>query len=440
MSDIRFNRWLHQSGTGGVYQDGSGRVGIGSSTPTEALDIVGVASATSFFGPLTGDVTSSGTSTFDVISGVSTIGVTTVHLTGINNLSYPTAGPLSNRNIVINGGMTVAQRATSTSTFRGATEYRTIDRFKTEVASYSTVEGTVSQSSESPVGFSSSLRINVTTAESIAAGDLATIRYRIEGQDCQQFAYGTSNAKTLTLSFWVRSSITGTYALSLYQPDDARNIGLTYSIDTADTWEYKSLNIPPDTTGVIDDNNGEGLQIAWNLSVGSTYRGTDNTTWGAYASARWATGHTADLLGSTSNFYLTGVQLETGSIATPFEYRSYGDELARCQRYYCKLIADTGDTFCNGYNQNTRNTRNIVHFPVTMRVAPTALEQTGTAANYRILHGTTVTACSGVPVFLSATTNTGEIQADTGSGLTAGQGNALESNSNDTYLAFSAEL
>ena len=115
MSDIRFNRWLHQSGTGGVFQDGSGRVGIGSSTPTELLDIVGVSSATSFFGPLTGnvtgnvtgDITSSGTSTFDVISGVSTIGVTTVHLTGINNLSYPTAGPLSNRNLVTNGAMRI---------------------------------------------------------------------------------------------------------------------------------------------------------------------------------------------------------------------------------------------------------------------------------------------------------------------------------------------
>ena len=337
MSDIRFNRWLHQSGTGGVYQDGSGRVGIGSSTPTDALDIVGVASATSFFGPLTGnvtgDVTSSGISTFDVISGVSTIGVTTVHLTGINNLSYPTAGPLSNRNVIVNGSMRVSQRTTSSSTILG-NGYRALDRFKTEIAGYTSATGTISQSSESPPGFNNSFRVNITSAESIAAGDLASIRYRIEGQDCQQFAYGTSNAKTLTLSFWVRSSITGTYAISLYQSDDARNVGLTYTVDTADTWEHKSLIIPPDTTGVIDDDNGEGLQIAWNLSVGSNYKGTDNTTWGAYSNARWATGHTVDLFGATSNFYLTGVQLETGSVATPFEHRSYGDEIARCQRYY----------------------------------------------------------------------------------------------------------
>ena len=125
MSDIRFNRWLHQSGTGGVYQDGSGRVGIGSSTPTDAFKHCRCASATSFFGPLTGDVTSSGTSTFDVISGVSTIGVTTVHLTAINNVNYPTAGPLSNRNLIVNGGMTVNERTTSET---GVNDAETINR------------------------------------------------------------------------------------------------------------------------------------------------------------------------------------------------------------------------------------------------------------------------------------------------------------------------
>jgi hypothetical protein len=284
-----------------------------------------------------GDINSTGTSTFNVVSGVSTIGVTTVHLTGINDLNYPTAGPLSNRNLIVNGAMRIAQRSTSSSTILG-NGYRALDRFKTEFAGYTAATGTISQSSESPPGFNNSLRVNITGTESLASGDLATIRYRVEAQDCQQFAYGTSQAKTLTLSFWVRSSITGTYALSLYQTDDDRNIGLTYNVDTADTWEYKSLNIPPDTTGVIDDNNEEGLQITWNLSVGSNYKGTDNTTWGTYAHARWATGHTADLLGSASNFYLTGVQLETGSVATPFEHRSYGDELVRCQRYY-EIIA-----------------------------------------------------------------------------------------------------
>tara|TARA_A100001234_G_scaffold41713_1_gene33977 strand:- start:246 stop:1508 length:1263 start_codon:yes stop_codon:yes gene_type:complete len=332
---------------------------------------------------LVGDINSTGTSTFNVISGVSTIGVTTVHLTGINNLNYPNVGSLSNRNIVINGGMTVAQRSTSTSTILGSPAYRTIDRFRIELSGYTTAEGTLSQSSESPVGFSSSLRVNVTTAESIAAADLATIRYRVEAQDCQQFAYGTSQAKTLTLSFWVRSSLTGTYAVSLYQVDDGRNLGLTYNIDTADTWEHKSLNIPPDTTGVIDDDNEEGFQIAWNLSAGSNFKGTDNTTWGAYSNARWANGHTADLFGSTSNFYLTGVQLETGSIATPFEHRRYSDELARCQRYCYAAVADGSiDNYAplaNGRYYSATNAQFNIFFPVTMRYPPT-LDSSTTAA------------------------------------------------------------
>ena len=385
---------------------------------------------------LVGDINSTGTSTFNVISGVSTIGVTTIHVNGINDLSYPTIGPLSNRNIVINGGMTVAQRGTSTSTILGATEYRTIDRFKTETAGYTTVEGTVSQSPESPVGFSSSLRFNVTAAESIAAADIATIRYRVEAQDCQQFAYGTSNAKTLALSFWVRSSITGTYVLSLYQADDARNIGLTYSIDTADTWEYKSLIIPPDTTGIIDDDNGEGLQIAWNLSVGSNYRGTDNTTWGSYAHARWASGHTADLLGSASNFYLAGVQLEVGRNATDFEYRPYGEELALCQRYYYEYPkGNTYNIIANGFANTSSNALFHFQFPVPMRSAPVV----ATTGNWQVIDGTSHNVSS-FSAITDATTLTGRVDATT-SGLTVGRGTMLRNNNDATAtFSFNAEL
>ena len=243
------------------------------------------------------------------------------------------------KNLIINGDMRIAQRSTSSSTIIGL-GYRALDRWRTEFAGYTAATGTISQSSESPPGFNNSLRVNITGPEGLASGDLATIRYRIEARDCQQFAYGTSQAKTLTLSFWIRSSVTGTYALSLYQADDARNIGLTYAVDNANTWEHKVITIPPDTTGVIDDNEEEGVQIAWNLSVGSNYKGTDNTTWGAYSNARWATGHTVDLVGSTSNFYLTGIQLEVGKNATEFEHRSYGEELALCQRYYEQSHSD----------------------------------------------------------------------------------------------------
>ena len=342
------------------------------------------------------------------ITGILTVGTSSLTLNGtdgtvtgintINGLTYPSAGALSNRNLIINGAMTVAQRATSTSSITGTTEYRTLDRFKTELAAYSTVAGTVSQSTEAPTGFSKSIRFNVTTAETISASDLATIRYRVEAQDIQNLEYGTSNAKTTTLSFWVRSSITGTYGISLYQADAVRNLGLTYIVNTADTWEYKTLTIPGDTSGTINDDTGEGLQISWTLSAGSNFLGTTNTSWGAYSTNRWANGHAVDLMGATSNFYLTGVQLEVGERATPFEHRSYGDELARCQRYYEKSYPQgtapgtNAGNFTGAYQSRDGTASTVVRYypvgyKVTKRATPTVVvynPQTGTSGQMRL--------------------------------------------------------
>jgi hypothetical protein len=446
MSDIRFNRWLHQSGTGGVYQDASGRVGIGSSTPTDALDIVGVASATSFFGPLTGnvtgDVTSSGTSTFDVISGVSTIGVTTVHLTGINNLSYPTAGPLSNRNLVTNGAMRVSQRAT-TSTSDG---YQTCDRWRGQFGGGAVTQSQQSLSSGAPYneGFRYFMRLQNTTATT-ANNSYRNYQQRIEGQDVATCGWDhTSSSSYITLSFWVRSSVGQEYEAFVRTVDGTERVYSFPFTLAADTWTKITETVPGNSSNQIDNDNGHGFSIAIIAYYGTDFTTASNAdrTWRNRTSSGDYIPDMTSTWSSTTNatFDLTGVQLETGSVATPFEHRSYGDDLARCQRYYYKLIADSGDTFANGYNQNSTATRNILHFPVTMRVAPTALEQTGTAANYRVLHGTTVTACSAVPTLNASTVNTGEVQATTASGLTAGQGNALESNSNGTYLAFTAEL
>jgi len=289
------------------------------------------------------------------------------------------------KNLIINGDMRIAQRSTSSSTIIG-NDYRSLDRWRIQFSGYTAVTGTTSQSSESPPGFNNSLRVNITGPEGLASGDLGTIRYYIEAQDCQQFAYGTSQAKTLTLSFWIRSSVTGTYTIGLYQDDDGRQVTLPYTIDTADTWEYKVITIPPDTTGVIDDDNGVGLQISWNFSAGSNYTGTDHTGWGVYANGRWANGQTADLLGVASNLYLTGVQLEVGKNATEFEHRSYGEELALCQRYFQSIFPD-GVAPQNGYwsanndlaagwagltcfaSSNTRSPK--IFFNVPMRTQPT---------------------------------------------------------------------
>ena len=366
---------------------------------------------------------------------ITNAGVTSV--TGslsVNDNFYPTEGPLSNRNLVINGAMRVAQRNTSTSTITGTTAYRTLDRFKTELANYSTVAGTVSQSTEAPTGFSKSIRFNVTTAETIAAADLATIRYRFEGQDVQNLEYGTSNAKTTTLSFWVRSSITGTYGLSVWQADAVRNLGLTYSVNTADTWEYKTLTIPGDTSGTINDDTGEGLQISWTLSAGSNFQGTANTSWAAYSADRWATGHAVDLMGATSNFYLTGVQLEVGTRATPFEHRNYADELQTCKRYY----QNVGSTHYGAVEGTNRFRLQIPLYP-HMRTAPTCTVRTGKIFNTRYSGDTSITT----PTVSDLTSQPQNLWTGVNStGLTAGTpiyGRSQQGADGD-FLAADAEL
>ena len=240
---------------------------------------------------------------------------------------------LSNRNKIINGSMICSQRGSS---FAAANNIYTLDRYKINGSHDGAV--TISQSSTSPDGFSNSLKVDVTTADtSIASGQYIQINARPEAQDLQDLAYGTSAAKTITVSFYVRSNVTGTYTFAMQQADNSsKQVSQTYTINSADTWEKKTFTFAGDTSGVINNDNGVGFQINWNLAIGSQYTtGTSRSVWTTYADADFAAGHTANILSSTSNeFYLTGVQLEVGSVATDFEHRSYAQELALCQRYY----------------------------------------------------------------------------------------------------------
>jgi len=239
----------------------------------------------------------------------------------------------ANRNLVINGAMQVAQRGTSGATGNG---YNSVDRFRIASGGTSQWALTQTQETDAPTGFSKSTKYSCVTAETtLDAADWAGIQYTFEGQDLQHLSYGSASAQSITLSFWVKSSATGTFGVSLFQPNDSRIIGSTYTISSANTWEQKIITFAGDTTGIIDNVNTEGLRIYWLLAAGSIYTGTDNTSWKAYTSNAFADGHAVNLIDSTSdNFYLTGVQLEVGDTATPFEHRSYGDEFAKCQRYY----------------------------------------------------------------------------------------------------------
>ena len=277
-------------------------------------------------------------------------------------------GALSNRNLVTNGSMAVAQRGTSTT---GVTSsgYYTIDKFGYWQSDAGTV--TVSQSSDAPTGFSNSFKVEVTTANaSLNAGDYQHIRTKIEAQDLQMLDYGSSSARTATMSFWVKSSITGTYSVGFWQDDTAKRYTRNFTIDSANTWEKKTVLITGNTANGINNDNGVGFEVNIIISAGSNY--TSGTTVGSWHSGNtsMAANQTAQVsTTSGATFYLTGVQLEVGDTATPFEHRSYGDELAKCQRYYWQSTTAAG--YYAFQYASTHKIMPIQH-PVEMRATPTA--------------------------------------------------------------------
>ena len=286
----------------------------------------------------------------------------------VDGVQMPTAGALSNRNLVINGGMTVWQRGTASA---AVTNAFLADRFVTIEATDGAI--THERSTDAPDGFAYSLKLSVTTADtSLGTNQYAQLDHRIEAQNCQHLKYGSSAAETITLSFWVKSSKTGTYCIRLGKIDSTGYAYVKeYTINSADTWEKKTITIEPNNSikasaGAIANDNGEGLRITWPLAMGSTYSAATDGVWSSDLND-FMTANAVNWLDNTSNnLYLTGVQLEVGEKATPFEHRSYGDELQRCLRYFCK----SEWAFCNklsglGY-------RFIPPGPATvMRTAPT---------------------------------------------------------------------
>ena len=297
------------------------------------------------------------------------------HVT-IDGQQLPTAGALSSRRININGAMQVCQRSTSVTGLSSSNTVQAVDRMFIRINGAGTF--TVSQSTEAPDGFTKSIKWDCTTADSSpGASDFAYMAYKMEGRDVQHLKKGTSNALKTTVSFWVRSlwisSETGTYAFRLVDHDNSRQVGLNYTIDAANTWEFKTLTLPGDTSGVLGDDNGNSMSLFWWLVVGSNRTsGSVPTAWAAQTVADEAAGMTANIAASTSSdFHLTGLQFEVGEKATPFEYRNYSDELARCQRYYYRHNVTSNLTGGSGGYYTTTNGRVWNQLPVTMRAAPT---------------------------------------------------------------------
>jgi predicted secreted protein len=301
---------------------------------------------------------------------------------------------LGMKNRIINGAMVISQR-NGTSTVATPTDGQyVLDRF----ATFTNGGGvySVGQSTTAPAGFNNSMVCTVTTVDSsIAATDYYLITQIIEGLNVADLGFGTANAQTVTVSFWVRSSITGTFGFGLRQGSGTRSYVATYTISSANTWEQKTITIAGDTSGTWDTTNGPGMIATWDLGSGSNRNGTANT-WNA--GNYWRTSGCVNwIANSGATFYITGVQLEKGSTATSFDYRPYGTELQLCQRYFEKSFDDgtapqngtsthyTRNGLWCGYSDNS-NDAAIIVFKVTKRTTP-SMSSYGNSSGYWFANG-----------------------------------------------------
>jgi hypothetical protein len=284
------------------------------------------------------------------------------------------------RNLIINGDMSIAQRGTSFTGQTSGAYY--LDRFKTDMSSLGT--WTITQSTDVPSGqgFKNSMKFDCTTADaSPSANDFLFLNQPIEGFNTASFKFGSSNAESLTLSFWVKSNKTGTYVVRFYDIDNQRSISQSYTISSASTWEKKTITISGDTVSSPNYDNGYAFAINWGLGAGSSYTsGTLNTSWNSNNNANAFVGQ-VNLADSTSNeWYITGVQLEVGTSASDFEFLPYDVNLERCKRYF-QIIGDgtsPSEFFASVSNYNGTYIFGTYRFMPEMRSAPTISSVTGT--------------------------------------------------------------
>jgi hypothetical protein len=350
---------------------------LGSSTPAAAtvttLGASGEVTATGFTGTLDG-ILGSGTPAAATVTTLAAAAATVTTLTASGDL---TANNFAGRNLIINGGMTIAQRGTSFAA--AANGAYLLDRYK-YLKSGTTGVVTITQDADMPtghVGFS--MKVDCTTADaSVAAADVAGIRYFVEGFDSVVLAAGTSAAKNITISFWVKSAKTGTHSVVVQNGGNNRGYPASYTVSVADTWEYKTLTLLMDTVGTwIGATNGIGVGLFFPLIVGSNF--TDPADAWVSAESYGVNSGVNILDNAANNFFLTEIQVEVGSVATEFESRPYGTELALCQRYLYKLEADTADRGMGLVGQAYSTTTAIVPilFPVMPRTTVTGITISG---------------------------------------------------------------
>jgi len=342
------------------------------------------------------------------------------------------------KNRIINGDMRIDQRNAGASVSPSASQY-TLDRWlafmNAASAKYSVQQNAGSVTP--PAGFSNYLGATSLGAYTVAAGEIMAFTQTIEGFNISDLAWGTANAQAVTLSFLVRSSLTGTFGGAVRQGSGARSYPFSYTISASNTWEQKTITIPGDTSGTYATNNTAGLILSFGFGVGSTFSGTAGSWSGSNLVS--ATGAVSVVGTNGATFYVTGVQVERGSNATSLEFRDYGRELAMCQRYAIvygreQNYNEIGGT---GWAYNTTTVNIPVAMPVQMRSTPTIT----TSGNFAISDGAAGFSASGITVITQQSSSLIASVAATGSGLTSFRPYRLETNNSTTaYALLSAEL
>jgi len=352
--------------------------------------------------------------------------------------------PTQQRNVLYNGAMQVAQRSNSVASIT-TNGYYTADRWRHNPTSFGTWTDSVENDAPTGSGFRKSLKVLCTTADaSPASTDEHWVSQLLEGQDLQAFKKGTSSAQQFTVSFWVKANVTGTYIFELYDLDNTRQVSKSYTISASGTWEFKTLTLPADTTGAFDNDNATSLYCVFWLGAGSTFNsGTLNTSWASVTNANRAVGQT-NLAAATNNYWqITGVQLNVGGVAAPFEFKSYGRELSECQRYYRRytssLQSGSYGPFAAGWVKTAGDSTFSFTWGTTFRAAPSvSFSAADTFYVDRANGNGTATALS-----VQAVNDTGvrvDVTSNTATG-TVGQGALwLQEGTDVAFIQASAEL
>ena len=349
-------------------------------------------------------------------------------------------GSLGSRNMVINGAMQVNQRGNGSLTINSSSSQFPCDRWVARgeggSKAYTIQQVSIASSGQ---GVRNAIKVTSSQAATVSSSDIFNVRQMVEGFNVQRMNFGESGCKSMTLSFTVRSSVAGTHSGAIQNSGQNRSYPFTYTL-SADTWTDISVTIPPITDGSSwNETNGVGARVVFDMGSGDNFRGTAGQ-WNS-AQDEGATGSVRILETNGATWEVTKVQLQVGSVATDFEHRSFAEELTLCHRYYYRVQPAISAYFGSGFWYSSNSFICHVDFPVVMRTNLTAVEQSGTASHYKVIHNQTTSTCSSVPTYLGDANNTSQSLnfSFSGSG-TQGQGGLGRSGDASAYFAWNAEL